>query len=105
VLDKDAATNRVVVGSADELRTSLVALRDVRLHRAGREIDRVKLRYRAKPLAAKLVGDPPACRHTELELELADPADAAAPCQLACLMRGGTVIGWGTIARLHSVGA
>jgi tRNA-specific 2-thiouridylase len=100
VVDKDAATNRVVVGPAGELRTSRVALRGVRLHRAGSEVDRVKLRYRSKPLAAKLMGDPPAGRHGALELELADPADAATPGQLACLMRGEQVIGWGTIARL-----
>lgn len=107
VLDKDAVSNRVVVGSADELRTSRVALRGVRLHRPGSEVDRVKLRYRARPLAAKLAGDPPppAGRHAALELELADPADAVAPGQMACLMRGELVIGWGTISRLHSVAA
>jgi tRNA-specific 2-thiouridylase len=105
VLDKDAATNRVVVGSAGELRASRVPLRGARLHRAGSEVDRVKLRYHAKPLAARLVGDPPAGRHAALELEFADPADVAAPGQMACLMRGDLVIGWGTIARLHSVGS
>ena len=105
VLDKDAATNRVVVGPAGELRTSRVGLRRVRLQRAGCEVDRVKLRYRAKPMAAKLVGDPPAGRHTALELDFDDPADAAAPGQMACLMRGELVIGWGTIARLHSIAA
>lgn len=105
VLDKDAATNRVVVGPPGELRTSRVAVRGARLHRPGCEVDRVKLRYRSKPLAAKLLGDPPAGRHAALEVELDDPADAAAPGQLACLMRGELVIGWGTIARLHSVGA
>jgi tRNA-specific 2-thiouridylase len=104
VLDKDAAANRVVVGPAAELRTSRVALRGVRLHRAGCDVDRVKLRYRSKPLAAKLIGDPPPGRHGALELELAESASAAAPGQLACLMRGEVVIGWGTIARLHSVG-
>jgi tRNA-specific 2-thiouridylase len=105
VLDKDAATNRVVVGSAGDLRATRVPLRGVRLHRPGCDVDRVKLRYRSKPLAAKLVGDPPAGRHAALELDLDDPAGAAAPGQLACLMRGELVIGWGTIARLHSVAA
>jgi tRNA U34 2-thiouridine synthase MnmA/TrmU len=65
----------------------------------------VKLRYHAKPLAARLVGEPAAGRHAALELELDDPADAVAPGQLACLMRGESVVGWGTIARLHSVAA
>jgi tRNA-specific 2-thiouridylase len=99
VLDKDAATNRVTVGPASALRTDRVSLRAARLHREGREVDRVKLRYRSKPLQARLVGDPPAGRHPRLELELAEPADAAVPGQLACLMRGDQVIGWGTIAR------
>jgi tRNA-specific 2-thiouridylase len=104
VLDKDAATNRVMVGSAAELRTDRVALRGVRLHRPAGEVDRVKLRYRSKPLPAKVRGAAAAGRHHALELELAEPADAAVPGQLACLMRGEEVIGWGTITRLHSLG-
>jgi tRNA-specific 2-thiouridylase len=103
VLDKDVASNRVTVGPAAALRTNRVALRGVRLHRAGSELDRVKLRYRSKPLAAKLLGDPQAGRHSRLELELSDAADAAVPGQLACLMRGEQVIGWGTITRIDSI--
>jgi tRNA U34 2-thiouridine synthase MnmA/TrmU len=34
----------------------------------------------------------------QLELELAEPAEAAAPGQLACLMRDDCVVGEGTIA-------
>jgi tRNA-specific 2-thiouridylase len=103
VLDKDAVGNRVTVGPATALRTDRVALRGARLHRAGSDVDRVKLRYHSKPLAARLLGSPRAGRHDALELELADPADAAVPGQLACLMRGDSVVGWGTITRLHSV--
>jgi tRNA-specific 2-thiouridylase len=99
VLDKDAAHNRVVVGPAGALRTKRVAMRGVRLHRAGSLVDRVKLRYRSKPLRAKLIGDPQEGRHSALEIELTDPADAAVPGQLACLLAGERVIGWGTIAR------
>ena len=102
VLDKDAASNRVTVGPASALRTTSVALRGVRLHRPGGRVDRVKLRYRSKPLAARLVGEPQAGSHRRLELELPRPADAAAPGQLACLMDGELVIGWGTIARRPS---
>jgi tRNA-uridine 2-sulfurtransferase len=104
VLDKDAASNRVTVGTAEDLRTSTVRLRGARLHRAGERVDRVKLRYRSKPLGAKLVGDPSAGAHRALELVLAEPAVAAAPGQLACLMDGERVIGWGTIARPASDG-
>jgi tRNA-specific 2-thiouridylase len=99
VLDKDAATNRVTVGPAAALETTRVAVRAARLHREGARVDRVKLRYRSKPLPATVLGDAPAGRHPALELELAERADAAVPGQLACLMDGERVIGWGTITR------
>jgi tRNA-specific 2-thiouridylase len=99
VLDKDAAANSVVVGARSELQTSRVAIRAARLHRAGGRVDRVKLRYRSRHQAARLVGDPPAGRHSALTVELEDAVDGAAPGQLACLMDGELVVGWGTIAR------
>jgi tRNA-uridine 2-sulfurtransferase len=99
VLEKDAASNRVVVGPAQALCTRRVALRAVHLHRSGRQVDRVKLRYRSNAIQARLVGDPEPGAHRALELELSDPADAAVPGQLACLMSGERVIGWGTITR------
>jgi tRNA-uridine 2-sulfurtransferase len=102
VLDKDAASNRVTVGPVAALRTTRIALRGARLQRPGGRVNRVKLRYRARPLAARLVGDPDAGSHRRLELELSDPADVAAPGQLACLMDGELVIGWGTIDRRAS---
>ena len=54
----------------------------------------VRLRYHAEPLpcsARALAGG-------EVELELARPAQAVAPGQLACLMRDDCVVGEGTIA-------
>jgi tRNA-specific 2-thiouridylase len=99
VLDKDASTNRVVVAGAAALRTRRVALRAVQLHRPGQQVDRVKLRYRSRPLSAMLVGTARPGSHRRLVLELAEDADAAAPGQLACLMDGERVIGWGTITR------
>lgn len=99
VLDKDAAGNRVTVGPREELRASRVAIRAARLHRDGARVDRVKLRYRSKPLSARLVDDPPAGRHAALQIELRDEVDGAAPGQLACLMDGELVVGWGTITR------
>jgi tRNA-specific 2-thiouridylase len=98
VLERDPAANRVTVGPAARLRTGRVALRGVRLRRAGSEVDRVKLRYRSRPLAARLRGRPAAGLHRALVLELPDPADAAVPGQLACLMSGDRIVGWGTIA-------
>jgi tRNA-specific 2-thiouridylase len=99
VLAKDAGSNRVVVGPRAALATTRVTLRGARLHRDGARVNRVKLRYRAKPLTGRLLDDPPAGAHRSLAIELADPVDGAAPGQLACLMDGELVVGWGTIAR------
>jgi tRNA-specific 2-thiouridylase len=99
VLDKDAATGRVTIGPREALQTLQVAVRGARLHRAGGRVNRVKLRYRSRSMAARLAGEPDAGRHRTLAIELAEPADGAAPGQLACLMDGELVVGWGTIAR------
>jgi tRNA-specific 2-thiouridylase len=99
VLDKDALRNRVVVGPRPALETTRVQLRDARLHRDGARVDRVKLRYRSKPLAARLATDAAPGAHAALAVELDEPVYGAAPGQLACLMDGEVVVGWGTIAR------
>jgi len=99
VLDKDAATGRVTVGCKAQLATTRVHVRAARLHRPGARVDSVKLRYRSKPLRASIAGDPEAGRHRELSLALDEPVDGAAPGQLACLMDGDLVVGWGTITR------
>ena len=99
VLDKDAETNRVTVGPRRALRRRRVALRGVTLHRGGHRVDRVKLRYRSRPLAAQLPDRVSAGRHRALALEVPDGADGPAPGQLACLMDGELVVGWGTITR------
>jgi tRNA-specific 2-thiouridylase len=99
VLDKQATANRLVLGPRSALQTHRVAVRAVRLHRGGERVDRVKLRYRSRPLSASLSGAPPAGRHRKMRIDLSEPADGPAPGQLACLMDGELVIGWGTIAR------
>ncbi|MDO8185038.1 tRNA 2-thiouridine(34) synthase MnmA [Conexibacter sp. JD483] len=99
VLRTEAAGNRVVAGPRAELETTSVPLRGARLHRDGARVDRVKLRYRAKPLPARLVGEPAAGAHRRLEVALEQPVDGAAPGQLACLLDGDVVIGWATIDR------
>ncbi len=92
VLEKDATTNRVVVGPKQELATRTVVLDEATLHRAATEIESVRLRYHANPIP---------CRASErdgrLLLELDNDADAVAPGQLACLMRQDRVVGEGTI--------
>jgi tRNA-specific 2-thiouridylase len=97
VLATDAAENRVVVGSREQLRRHRVRVRQATLHRSGGRVDRVRLRYHAPALACA-VASVPAGEHDELELELAEPADAVAPGQTACLMAGDTVVGRATIA-------
>jgi tRNA-specific 2-thiouridylase len=96
VLATDAAANTVTVGTASELRTERVPIRDVTLHRPGGRVDRVRLRYRSRPVAcAPPLADPG--RHDQLELELREPVGAAAPGQLAALMCGEAIVGHGTI--------
>jgi len=99
VLDKDAASNRVVVGPHERLLTDRVRVRGARLHREAARVDRVKLRYRSKPLPARITDPLGAGRHRELTLQLDEPVAGAAPGQLACLMAGELIVGWGTITR------
>ena len=53
VLSRDAATNRVTVGPKAALATTSVRLEDARLHRPPDAVDRVRLRYHARPLACR----------------------------------------------------
>jgi tRNA-specific 2-thiouridylase len=99
VIDKDAESNRIVVGPREALQSSHVTVRNARLHRDGARVDRVKLRYRSRPLPARVVETASGDRRRSLRLELDDAADAVAPGQMACLMDGELVIGWGTITR------
>jgi tRNA-specific 2-thiouridylase len=99
VIDKQAETNRIVVGPEQQLLADHVRVRGARLHREGVRVDRVKLRYRSQPLAARVSGQAAPGRHRELMLELEEPVAGAAPGQLACLMDGELIVGWGTITR------
>jgi tRNA-uridine 2-sulfurtransferase len=99
VLATDADANTVTVGTAEELRTRRVAIRDAVLHRPGGHVDGVRLRYHAPALPC---ATPAAGRghHKRLELELGEPVSGAAPGQLAALLCGETIVGHGTIAAL-----
>jgi tRNA-specific 2-thiouridylase len=99
VLDKDADANRVIVGPRSALQTTSVHLRNARLNRAGARVNRVKLRYHSSPLTCTLTEDVQPGSHRTLDLNLGQPVDGAAPGQLACLMDGDLVVGWGTIVR------
>jgi tRNA-specific 2-thiouridylase len=89
VLRTDAVANSVTIGPREALATTEVALRDVRLHRPAEAVDRVRLRYRSRPLPCTLDGD---------RVVLAEPVDGAAPGQAAALLRGDVVVGCATIA-------
>jgi tRNA-uridine 2-sulfurtransferase len=94
VVKKDAATNRVTVGTKRELATTTVRVEAARLYRPAAQVGAVRLRYHAEPIPCRATaggGD-------ELRLELEQPAHAVAPGQLACLMRDDCVVGEGTIA-------
>ena len=88
VLRKDASANRVVVGPRAALATDRVSLTGVQLLRPAADVDRVKLRYRQAPVACTLEGE---------TVLLAEPVNGVAPGQIACLMRGELVLGWGLI--------
>jgi tRNA-uridine 2-sulfurtransferase len=96
VLAKDRDANTVTVGTRAELATAAVAVRDAVLHRPGSEVDRVKLRYRTRPLGCRVH----ARAGGRLALQLDEPVDGAAPGQVACLMRGDVIVGHGVIDSL-----
>jgi tRNA-specific 2-thiouridylase len=93
VLERDAESNRVVVGPKEALATNRVRLENATLHRAPEEAETVRLRYHAQPLACRVH----VLADGTLELELDRPANGVAPGQLACLMREDRVVGEGTI--------
>ncbi|MEA2404696.1 MAG: tRNA-uridine 2-sulfurtransferase, partial [Thermoleophilaceae bacterium] len=91
-------SGRVVVGTREELAAIRVALAGRSLLRDPAEVDRVKLRYRSRPVACRL----DAARGEAL---LSEPVDGIAPGQTACFMRGDTVLGWATIAAARPTSA
>lgn len=94
VLATDAASNRVVVGSRQELETRRVRIRGTRLHRDADRVNAVRLRYHSPTRACTL--EPVSGGEATIELE--EPFAGAAPGQVACLMDGDLVVGHGTIA-------
>ena len=56
VLRTEASSNRVVVGSREELAVDRVAVRGARLHRPGTEVDAVRLRYHSRAVPCRVAG-------------------------------------------------
>ncbi len=94
VLGTDAATNRVIAGTRNELSTRRIQIRGTRLNRPAERVDGVRLRYHSPRRGCRLElnGNP-----SEAVVELAEPVDGAPPGQVACLMDGELVVGHGTI--------
>jgi tRNA-specific 2-thiouridylase len=94
VLRKDPATATVTVGTRSELASTRVLLEGARLHRGAAGVRAARLRYGAAPLPCSVAEEPGG----RVALDLHRPAHAVAPGQLACLLDGDVVTGWGTIA-------
>ena len=97
VLETDAASNTVTVGTRAELETTRVRIRDAVLHRDGAQVDAVRLRYHSRVLPAS-VGVAHPGEHDALDIELREPFAGAAPGQTATLLAGSAIVGHGTIA-------
>jgi tRNA-specific 2-thiouridylase len=97
VLETDAATNRVVVGPREELRTGRVRIRGARLHRGAERVNSVLLRYHSETRRCTMELGPNDGRR-EATIALSEPVEGVAPGQIACLMDGDLVVGHGTIA-------
>jgi len=91
----DAESNRVSVGSREQLQTSRVRIHRARLHRDPQRVNAVRLRYHSNARPCTLSAEPGA---GEATIALEHEADAVAPGQVACLMDGDLVVGHGTIA-------
>ena len=87
VLATDARANTVTVGSRDDLATTTVRVRGLRLH--GTPPDAVRLRYRSPAVPCRLDGD---------RIHLDEPFDGAAPGQTAVFLAGDAIVGCATIA-------
>ena len=87
VLATDARANTVTVGPREQLATSTVRVRGLRLH--GAQPDAVRLRYHAPAMRCRLDGN---------RIHLAEPFDGAAPGQTAVFLRGDAIVGCATIA-------
>lgn len=93
VLATDAAANRVVAGTRDELAIERVRIRGARLNRPAERVDGVRLRYHSPRRACRVEAN----GGGEAIVALAEPVDRVAPGQVACLLEGDVVIGHGTI--------
>jgi tRNA-specific 2-thiouridylase len=88
----EPGTGTLVVGPRSSLATTRIAARG-RMYLPVDEVE-AKLRHRAAPIAARVTRS-----RGGFTLELAEPADAVAPGQVAVLYDGDVVVGAGVIER------
>jgi tRNA-specific 2-thiouridylase len=93
VLSTETGTNRVVVGTRDELATRRVDVGPATLYRDSSRVDRVRLRYRSSAVGCRIE-----CGKERVVIELDEEVHGVAPGQTACFMEGDRVVGYGTIA-------
>jgi tRNA-specific 2-thiouridylase len=98
VLATDTRSNTVTVGPRTELLASEMRVRELTLHRDGRDVDGVRVRAHGRRFDCRLSQQLGAGRHEHAGIELSEPAERTAPGQLACLYAGDLVVGHATIA-------
>jgi Predicted tRNA(5-methylaminomethyl-2-thiouridylate) methyltransferase, contains the PP-loop ATPase domain len=99
VVEVRARDRTVVVGTRDELRVAGCDLEDVTFVAGRPPADpavAVRIRYRSRPVPARLLPGPDGWR-----LRFATPQEAVVPGQAAVFSRGEEVLGGGTIAGVH----
>lgn len=97
VISKDAQRNRVVVGPKRQLRSERVVVAGATLYRSSSRVDSAKLRYRQRPVGCTIEGHLQPGTYRRLAVRLHQPDYAVAPGQVACLLEGEKVVGWGII--------
>jgi tRNA-specific 2-thiouridylase len=103
VLATDPATNRIVVGTQDDLAVQRVELSPATLYRQAGRVDHVRLRYRSEPLPCRIEGGAEPGAHRSLTVTLEETTHGVAAGQTACLMEGDRILGYGTIASASPV--
>ncbi len=100
VLGTDAAANRVVVGTRDDLAARMIVVDDLVVHEiTDRTLD-VRIRHHGQPLRGRIVH-----RDGEsAEVLFEDAAEAVAPGQTAALYDGDRLVAAGTITRASARG-
>ena len=96
VLAKDIETNRLIVGSCEELGQSNMLVKDCRWHQAQQENFecQVEIRYHARPAKAQVH----LLNETSAQVQFISPLRDITPGQVAVFYNGNKVIGSGIIA-------